>query len=29
VISELSISWTKAPKKDSEWIIHIKNLWTP
>jgi Holliday junction resolvase RusA-like endonuclease len=29
VISELSISWTKAPKKDSEWIVHIKNLWTP
>lgn len=29
VISELSISWTKASKKDSEWIIHIKNLWTP
>lgn len=29
VISQLSISWTKAPKKDSEWIIHIKNLWTP
>ena len=29
VISKLSISWTKAPKKDSEWIIHIKNLWIP
>lgn len=26
VIPELSISWTKAPKADSEWIIHIRHL---
>lgn len=26
VIPELSISWTKASKAESEWIIHIRHL---
>jgi Holliday junction resolvase RusA-like endonuclease len=26
VIPQLSISWQKAPKAESEWIIHIRHL---